>query len=198
MAIYKRVGGEQIKMSSREVKAFIKKVNGWTDEEYNKKYDIFKNKVRAYEAFERQSGRNVKKQSPVELLYKQAKTKKREGANYKPSIYMQNIERFTSVSSGKAGQKALRGKLYRQKRASAYEEATNKAFEALINKNPTAQEINAKIKDPVKKREALSDLAKTIKAKIDEEGKVQENEAIPYGETYGSTEPIDFDFDAYL
>lgn len=198
MAIYKVVKGGRVPMSNREVKQYIMKVNGWTSEQYNKQYDIFKNKVRAYEAYEAQHGR-VKKQSPVELLYKEARTKAREGTNYKPSIKMQTIRGFTSVSSGRAGQRALQGRRYQERRSALYDEATKKQFGGLIEKNPTAQRIMQEIKDPVKRQEALSDLAKQLKMKIDEEGKAQENEAIPFGETFGSSDELgDFDIDAYL
>lgn len=208
MAIYKRVkigkdeqGNnlyESVKMTSREVKEEIKKINKWTDEQYNKQYDIFKNKLRAYEAYEAQHGR-VRKQSPVEILYKEAKAKKREGQNYKPSIAMQRIRSFTSVSSGKAGKTALQGTRYQERRTKLYEDATLKQFGGFIEKNPQAQEIMEKIKDPVKRELALADLANKIKAKIDEEGKVQENQAIPYGDTFGSTDALDdFNLGDYL
>lgn len=198
MAIYKVVKGGRVPMTSREVKDYIKKVNNWTNDQYQKQYDIFKNKLRAYENFEAQHGL-VKKQSPVELLYKEARTKAREGSNYKPSIKMQTIRKFTSVSSGKAGQKALQGKRYQERRSKLYDEATRKQFGGLIDKNQTAQEIMKKITDPVKRREALTVLANKIKMKIDEEGKAQDNEAIPFGETYGSSDALnDFDIDAYL
>lgn len=197
MAIYKVVKGGRVKMSNREVKQYIMKVNGWTSEQYDKQYDIFKNKLRAYEAYEKQHGR-VKKQSPVELLYKEARTKAREGTNYKPSIQMQTIRGFTSVSSGRAGQRALQGRRYQERRSKLYDEATKKQFGGLIDKNPTAKEIVERVKDPVKRREALAELATQLKMKIDEEGKAIENEAIPFGETYGSDSAIDFDIDAYI
>lgn len=208
MAIYKRVkvgkdeqGNaiyESVKMSSSEVKAKIKKINKWTEEEYNKQYDIFKNKLRAYEAYEAQHGR-VRKQSPVEILYREANAKKREGKNYKPSIAMQRLRSFTSVSSGKAGKTALQGKRYQERRTKLYEEATLKQFGGFIEKNPQAQEIMEKIKDPVKRELALTDLANKVKAQIDKEGKVQEKQAIPFGETFGSTDAVDdFNVDDYL
>lgn len=198
MAIYKVVKGGRVPMTNREVKSYIMKINGWTSDQYNKQYDIFKNKLRAYEAYEAQHGR-VQKQSPVELLYKEARTKAREGTNYKPTIKMQTIRGFTSVSSGKAGRKALQGKRYQARRSAQYDEATKKQFSGLIEKNPTAQRIMQEIKDPVKRQEALKDLANQLKMKIDEEGKAQENEAIPFGETFGSGDELgDFDIDAYL
>ncbi len=196
--LYKMVKGQRVEMSSREVKAYIMKQNGWTSTQYDKQYDIFKNKLRAYENYERAHGITSKRQSPTQLLYKEAKTKAREGANYTPSIKMQRIRSFTSVSSGKAGQKALQGQRYQAKRAQLYEEATSKQFKGLIDNNPTAKEIAERIKDPVKREQALADYANKIHAKIDEEGKAQENEAIPFGETFGSDDVVDFDISDYL
>lgn len=196
--IYKMVKGQRVEMSSREVKAYIMKENGWTSSQYDKQYDIFKNKLRAYENYERAHGATSQRQSPTQMLYKEAKAKAREGGDYKPSIKMQRIRSFTSVSSGKAGQRALQGRRYQARRAQLYEEATNKQFKGLIDNNATAKEIAERIKDPVKREQALADYANKIHAKIDEEGKAQENEAIPFGETFGSDDPVDFDIDAYL
>lgn len=195
---YKYQNGQRIKMTSREVKTYIMKVNGWTSEQYNKQYDIIRNKLRAYEAYERKSGRSTATQSVQSLLFKEAKAKKRMGAEYTPSIKMQRIRSFTSVSSGKAGQKALTGKRYTQRRAKTYEDATFKQFKGLINNNPQARYIYESISDPVKREQALTDFANQLGAKINEQDIVNENEAIPFGETYGSTDVIDFDMEDYL
>ena len=196
--IYKTENGVLRELTSREVKQFIMKQNNWTSQEYQKKYDIFKNKLRAFENYERAHGATIKRQRPVELLYKQAKSMKREGANYQPSIKMQRIQSFTSVSSGVAGQRALQGRIYQQRRAQLYTSATNKQFEGLINKNEKAREIANRIEDPVMREKALADYANMLHAKIDEMGRVQEQEAIPFGETIGSDDTFDFDIDKYL
>lgn len=195
---YKYQNGQRVKMTNREVKSYIMKVNGWTTEQYNKQYDILRNKVRSYEAYERASGRTTQTQSVQSLLFKEAKAKKRMGAEYTPSIKMQRIKSFTSVSSGKAGQKALTGKRYRQKRAKTYEDATYKQFKGLINSNKQARYIYESISDPVKREQAMTAYANQLGAKINEQDEVIENEAIPYGETFGSNDEIDFDIDSYL
>lgn len=198
--IYKYTATGKKELTSREVKAYIKKVNHLSDAQYKKQYDIFKNKLRAFEAYERHAGRKVETQSAVQLLYKQAKAKQQArsaGVKYKPSIKMRRIQSFTSVSSGKAGQKALQSKRYLQARADEYSKATQKQFAGLIKSNAQAKQIFNEIKDPVKREQALTDFANKLGAKIDEQDKVQENEAIPFGETYGSDAQIDFDIDAY-
>lgn len=197
--IYKIKKGERVELSTKEVKQYVMKVNGWTSAEYDKKYDIFKNKLRAFENYEQKHGVKNKRQSPMQLLYKQAKAKVRDGADYKPSIKMQRINNFTSVSSGKAGQKALQGKRYQERRTALYEEATSKQFAGFIEKNAKAKEISETITDPVKREQALRDYADALNAKIDEQDKVNENEPIPVGsETIGSSDNIDFDISEYM
>ena len=36
---YKYQNGQRVKMTNREVKAYIMKINGWTTEQYNKQYE---------------------------------------------------------------------------------------------------------------------------------------------------------------
>lgn len=194
---YKYVGGNRVKMTNREVKAYIMKENRWTSEQYNKQYDILRNKLRSYEAYEKASGRAVKEQSVQSLLFKEAKARQRMGRDYSPSIKMQRIRSFTSVSSGRAGQRALTGRLYMERRATTYEDATYKQFKGLVENNKQAELIYKSIKDPVKREKALTDFANKMHAKINEQDEVIESEAIPFGETYGSDEAIDFDIDAY-
>jgi len=197
--LFKTVKGQRVQMTSREVKAYIMKVNNWTAEQYKKQYDIFKNKLRAFEAYEASTGAKVTQQSAVELLYKEARSKASYGSNYTPSIKMQRIRSFTSVSSGKAGQKALQSTKYRERRAKAYGDATFKQFEGLIRSNQTASNIYYNIKDPVKREKALTDFANQMHAKIDAQGRATANEAIPSGETIGSdTADITFDISKYL
>ena len=190
----------KVKMTPSQVKAEIMKINKWTPEQYKKQYDIFKNKLRSYEAFERASGTNVKTQSARDLLYKEAKAKKRFGNNYQPSIKMQRIREFTSISSGKALEKALQSKKYTSKREMTYSIKSYKQFEGLIRNNPKAQEIWNNIQDPVKREQALIDYANKINAKIDEQTKAmkESGEAIPSGEVFGSSDVVEFDYSAYM
>lgn len=195
---YKYSNGQKIKMTNKEVKQYIMKQNKWTSEQYNKQYDIIRNKLRAYESYERASGKKVQTQSVQSLLYKEARAKKREGVNYKPSIKMQRIRSFTSVSSGKKGQEALTHAKYKARRTATYEDATYKQFSGLINNNPQAKFIYDSIKDPVQREKALSDYANMVKAKINEQDEAEDMEAIPYGEVYGSDTAFDFDITPYL
>lgn len=195
MALTRIVKGKEVKISAREVKQTIMKANNWTAEEYKKKYDIFKNKLRAFEAYEKVSV----KQSPVELLYKQAKAKMRD-KDYKPSIKMRRIQDFTSISSGKKLQEAMTHKRYLEARTATYTDATYLQFRGLIENNSKAEEIYETIKDPVKREKALADFANKIKAAKKENDERVANEAIPVGsgEAIGSPDFVDFDLTPYL
>lgn len=190
----------KVKMTPSQVKAEIMRINKWTPEQYKKNYDIFKNKLRSFEAFERSKGASVKAQSARDLLYKEARAKQRFGTAYQPSIKMQRIREFTSISSGKALEKALQSTKYTTAREMKYSIKTYEQFEGLIRSNTKAQEIWNNIKDPVKREKALTEYANAINAKIDAqtEAMKQSGEAIPSGEVFGSSDTLEFDYSAYM
>lgn len=138
-SIYQTKNGVKTKLTNKEIKSFIMKERGWTTDQYNKEYDKLRNKLRAYEAFQAQSGVSVRKQSPAHILYYEAKAMKREGANYQRSIELERINSFSSISTGKALQKALKNP--NSSFAKRYTSGTDKAFKGLINVNPTANKI---------------------------------------------------------
>lgn len=206
MAKYKIEEEKAVKVPKKKMKEYIKKINGWNDEQYRKNYDIFKNKLRAYENYRRAHGAKVETQSPADILYKQAKSKERQGASYEPSLEMKRIYSFSSVSITK-GKKLAQNKesLYTAKRNAIFEDTTSKQFAGFIKSVPQAKEIYDKIKDPVLREEALKDLAEALhyKKKEIEEMRKKEKEngtpadSIPYGEATGS-DAVDFDVDAWI
>lgn len=181
----------QVKLKPKEIKATIMRANRWNEEQYRKQYDIFKNKLRAYESFKREHGVEIETQSPLELLYKQAKAKIREGAAYEPSIKMRTIQSFSAVSITKGRQLAKQTEsAYSRARGATIEAVTQAAFGKFIEKNEMASEIDMAIDDPVKKEAALAALAEHVKAK-----KSRDGQAIPEGESYGSEGGAGNDFD---
>lgn len=194
--IYQTRNGIRVALTAREVKSYVMKERGWTSEQYNKEYDKLRNRLRAYEAFQRQSGVEVETQSPASLLYFESRARKREGAEYQPTLELQRVKSFPSVSSGKA----LRNTLERRSETFGrrYRDITDRVFAGLIEANPTALEIAQKVKDPVKREEALKALAKKLHAKQDAAGRVQASSAIPFGQAVGSDDAIDFDINKYL
>lgn len=195
--IYKIVDGEQVALKASEVKNFIMKINNWNADQYQKEYDIFKNKLRTLENFE--GAPKAERESPVELLYKQAKAKQRYGSDYQPSIKLQRILSTSAYSSSpKRQRQLLKNQSYIEKLQKRYRESTNKAFKGLLDKNPVAKEIDEKIKDPVQREKALIVLADNLHARIDEQGVIQDLGGIPFGESVGSSDGIDFDLTPYL
>ena len=194
--IYQMRDGVRVPMTAREVKAFVMKERGWSSEQYNREYDKLRNRLRAYEAYQRQSGVTVEAQSPASVLYFESRARRREGAEYKPSLELQRIKSFPSVSSGKALSRTLERSSERLERI--YSRTTDKAFARLIEVNPTAAEIYETIDDPVRREQALKDFAELLHAKQDAAGRVQASSAIPFGQAVGSDKEIDFDIEAYL
>lgn len=198
--MYRTIKGKQVKISTRELKATIMKANNWTAEQYRKQYDLFKNKLRAYESYKGAhlglTREEVKKtwQSPQELLYKAAKAKLKYGADYEPSEQMKRIQSFSAESITKGWKKAQDFEsTYSQRRAGIFAASTQYAFKDFIEKVPKAKEIDEAIEDPVRKEEALKALADHIKAKMTPTGEIK------MGETYGSDEAgDDFDFEEWL
>jgi len=189
--IYQTRNGVRVALTARDVKAYVMKERGWTSEQYNKEYDKLRNRLRAYEAFQRQSGIEVEAQSPASLLYFESRARRREGAEYQPSLELQRVKSFPSVSSGRA----LRSY---ERLERIYSKTTVKAFSRLIEINPTAAEIYETIDDPVRREQALKDFAELLHAKQDAAGRVQASSAIPFGQAVGSDDAIEFDIEAYL
>ena len=139
MATY---SGSGKKISAKQKKAAIMAANDWTEEQYRKQYDIFKNKLRAYESFRRAHGAKVETQSPQDVLYRAAKAKRREGEDYKPSIEMQRIQSFSAVSITKGRKLAQDFESgYSRRRAATFGSGTIAAFKGFIEAIPKAQEI---------------------------------------------------------
>ena len=199
--------GDKHYLTSREVKNYIMKTNKWTAEEYRKKYDIFKNKLRAYESYQSAQGAKVEKQSVVDILFKEAKAKKQYGSEYEPSMKMRQIQSFKAYSISK-GRAMAQNEKYITRENLRYGEYVNGRFEDFIKENKGASDIVKSFEEKarqsslpvnnVKLEKALSDYADKVNAKIGKSGKVENNEAIPAGETYGSDLVVDFDIDAYI
>lgn len=194
--IYQTRNGIRVALTAREIKSYVMKERGWTSDQYGKEYDKLRNRIRAYEAFQRQSGISVEAQSPASILYFESRARRREGAEYQPSLELQRIKSFPSISSGKALGRALERRS--ETFARRYAETTNKVFAGLIAANPTAAKIAERVTDPVKRERALIDLATKLHARQDAAGRVQASSAIPFGQAVGSDEAIDFDIESYL
>ena len=153
------------KVSAHEMKRVIMKANRWTEEQYSKKYHLFKNKLRAYESFMYAHGRMSNVKSPVEMLYQQAKRTMKYGKNYTTKEFAR-ISKFSAVSITKGRKLATaKGSRYEANILRRIERQDYRNFENLITKTKAGREIWDKIEDPLKREEALKDLSEYIKNK---------------------------------
>ena len=204
---YKYSNGKKVALTSSEVKQYIMRANNWTAEQYRKQYDIFKNKLRAYESYKQAQGASEKPQSVVSVLFKEAKAKRQYGAGYKPSQKMQQIRSFSAYSITK-GRQLTTSQNYLARESVKYKSYVDARFGDFMKQNKGAEQIRQAFEDYSKEtgtpinyvemENALSDYADKVHAKVDEQDKIQDNEAIQYGETYGSDIEVDFDISSYL
>lgn len=99
---YDKELGKTVPMTAQEVRQDIMTYMGYTDKrQYEKAYDILRNKLRAYEAVNRVP--DEMKQSVIDFFYKYARAQSNPA--YKMSDQMREIQSMVSVSSGKALQR---------------------------------------------------------------------------------------------
>ena len=160
----------QVSISSKEMKSTIAKAYGISLEAVEKKYYLFRNRLRAYESFKRESGVEVTPQSPLNLMYKQAKAMLRHGADYKPSNEFEAINSFSAVSISKGEQlaKATNSRYYKKHQTAIGNLALNN-FEKFISAHTSAKELAKAYKEGkitgVQLHSSLSQMAKDVKAK---------------------------------
>ena len=186
--IYKNVRDPETNITRRvvmkpaEVKAVIMKGYGLKDtREYEKFYDIVRNRLRTYQALH---GGTL--ESPRKFLYTTAKSRIRFGESYMPSARTQSIMATPSISTGRI-QEYIERDAVRQ----AALDKIKSDFQGFINTLPpnykamATRLYNRILEDkniPVKNyQNFLDDLAKKYKAVRDERGEV-----IPGGSVSGS------------
>ena len=163
----------QVKLTSREMKSTIARAYGISIADVDKKYYLFRNRLRAYESFKRESGYDVKPQSPLNVMYKQAREMIKHGSDYKPSREFQAINQFSAVSITKGEQLAkATGSRYYQKHQTGLGNLALKNYDKFISAHKSAQELVQAYKEGkitgVNLQEALGQMAKDVKASIKE------------------------------
>ena len=163
----------QVNLTSREMKSTIAKAYGISIEDVDKKYYLFRNRLRAYESFKRESGYEVKPQSPLNVMYKQARAMIKYGADYEPSREFQAINQFSAVSITK-GEKLAKatGTRYYEKHQTALGNLALKYYEKFITAHTPAQELKQAYKEGkitgVNLQQALEQMAKDVKDALKE------------------------------
>lgn len=191
--LYKRVNGERVELSSREVKAEIIRINGWSEAQYNANRKQLTKRINTYNAVVRSNGGDTETRTAVQMLYQEAKAKQRYGANYTPSDKTDLIHSLSATSGNRRGTKAL------ETAKSKIGSYVNNRFSTLINANPKARQIYEALKDnPTKLEKALSDFANDMHIAIKRQKEATANQAIPFSsQSYGSTD-YDVDISSYL
>ena len=164
-------GGEptQVTISSKEMKSTIAKAYGITLEEVDKKYYLFRNRLRAYESLKRESGVEFTTQSPLNLMYKQAKSMLRHGADYKPSNEFDAINTFSavSISKGERLAKVTNSRYYKKHQAEIGSLALTH-FDKFIQSHTNAQELVKAYREGditgVQLQASLAQMSKDVKA----------------------------------
>ena len=90
-----------VKMTSRQQAAYVRELTGWTREEYNRKYDVLRNRVRAYE---RGSGLQRGSINVADLLARDARSRayaKYYGEAYTPTALYAAVQAAPATSSGR-------------------------------------------------------------------------------------------------
>ena len=163
----------QVPLTSREMKSTIAKAYGISLADVDKKYYLFRNRLRAYESFKRESGYDVKPQSPLNVMYKQARDMIKHGSDYKPSREFQAINQFSAVSITKGEQLAkATGSRYYRKHQTELGNLALKNYDKFISAHKSAQELVQAYREGkitgVNLQEALGQMAKDVKASIKE------------------------------
>lgn len=163
----------QVPLTSREMKSTIAKAYGISIADVDKKYYLFRNRLRAYESFKRESGYDVKPQSPLNVMYKQARDMLKHGSDYKPSREFQAINQFSAVSITKGEQLAkATGSRYYRKHQTGLANLALKNYDKFISAHKSAKDLVQAYKEGkisgVNLQEALGQMAKDVKASIKE------------------------------
>ena len=163
----------QVKLKSREMKSTIAQAYGISIADVDKKYYLFRNRLRAYESFKRESGYEVKPQSPLNVMYKQAREMIKHGADYKPSREFQAINQFSAVSITKGEQLAkATGSRYYKKHQTGLGNLALKNYDKFISAHKSAKDLVQAYKEGkitgVNLQEALGQMSKDVKASIKE------------------------------
>ena len=144
--------------------------------------------------------RDFNKQSGLQLLYAITKSQKRYGEEYKPTESVKLLYKILPKQQKRMDKKRQATRNIRKQTINLFKQRTQNQFNEFIKVNEKAQEIVKKIKDPIKRDKALADLANKIKAKRNEQERIERESIIPISnEIVGSdTTDIDFDINDYL
>lgn len=182
----------------KQIRTKIQKELGLTKRQYQKVYDVTRNKLRHYE---RVTGAN--KQSALSYLYHKASSieaHRRSGVRYVQSNKSKFIESFSSRSSGIKTEGITKDE---RKLLFSHIEKTfgsGRTHSGLVYQNEYAKRIAENIKDPQKRLQALTEYANRRRdlIKEDKHGAIKQNEKrIPFTNDGRSDTSGSYDEEAY-
>lgn len=149
-------------LTSREIKKRVMQATGWTSEQYQKQYDILRNKTRNYETI---TGSSTKIKVN-ELLYKKTLAERRYGTQYKASRLVRAIEATPSASTGTVKRQGVSSRV-----STRLEREILGEFRGLITKSTDAGKIAELYKkykgvDVWERAQGLEEREKAIKREI--------------------------------
>lgn len=192
-----KVKSLQVPQTRKNIVATIRKGLGLSKRQYEKYYDITRNKLRHYE---RVTG--AKKQSALQYLYYKARTKEnyaKSGKEYSQSIKSKFIESFSSRSSGITStniKKEDRQLIYKYTRDIF---GTKRGERGLVGQNKYAQQIVKNIKDPQKRLQALTEFANRRRTlvKMDADKRLLSKDRLPFSSDRSGSPENEYDEDAF-
>lgn len=127
-------------MTARQQAAYVRSLTGWTREEYNKQYDILRNRARAYE---RGAGLARGTVNVSDLLARNARAQfysRYYGEEYKPTGLHAAVQAAPAVSSGRKLTQTQRARIIDAQEARAYRE-----MGGIINNSKYSEAIAAEV-----------------------------------------------------
>ena len=127
-------------MTARQQAAYVRSLTGWTREEYNRQYDVLRNRARAYE---RGAGLARGTVNVSDLLARNARAQfysRYYGEEYKPTGLYAAVQSAPAVSSGKRLTQAQRARIVDAQERRAYAE-----MGGIINNSKYSEAIAAEV-----------------------------------------------------
>lgn len=185
----------QKELLRKDVIKEISSIRKWSIARTRKQIQAYNKGLKQLRQYEQRIN-EFNKQTGLQLLYKESLAKKRYKSEYKPT---ESVKLLKSIIR-KPGRKSLKRKSVKARITPYYKQRTQAQFSSFIEQNKLAQEIVEKITNPVKREQALTDLANKIQAKRNEQEKIERETIIPFSsDIIGSdTTDVDFDFKDYM
>lgn len=179
MANYYRNGK---KLTTNSMKEEVKQATGWTEKQYKRYFENFKNKLNTY--YKVSKTPKSERQSASVFFYNY-QTRKAQDRYYQPSRIVKKILSFPSLTPSQYKEQ-VSTKSGREELKADYRRYVKYVYGGLIRESEKAKEINRRIKDPYKKEQALKEYAEELRRKQREL------------DTIGSNIDFDFDVENYL